>query len=58
MGQYYGKLPSELLDLPLDDFLLDYWCWYYHMDHERQQQQAAETRAMAAREQATQSLEG
>jgi len=37
MGQFYGRLPSELLDLTLDDFRLNWACWYnYELEKKRQ----------------------
>lgn len=51
MGKFYRKLPSELLDLPLDAFRMAWLVWYnYELERQRQMDQIeaeAKARMMA-----------
>jgi hypothetical protein len=31
MGRFYGRLPSELLDLTVDEFRLNFQVWYQYL---------------------------
>jgi hypothetical protein len=42
MGQTYGKLPSELLDLSIEDFDINYICFSMGIQFENEQRKKEE----------------
>jgi hypothetical protein len=50
MARFYRRLPSDLLDLPYDDFRLAYQCWRLYIEEEVRQQKQAEFEARARME--------